>query len=601
MNLWHNVPTKKREDSTLLKVFLITLFTLMLSMFFSPIRTVLASQTIKIDANQLIMGPEGETTKEAFVYVVIQSDYPIKDVYYIDEKIEDKEYIIRNGEEPEYVSNSILLTVHDSGTYTIYVTDYFGNDAIANFEVKNVDGKAPTFQYKKNESLSKLMSSYVYNISVKDDYSEVVSFQFQTGYVEGSDDESWSSAPSIIDNQTFSVQTAGLYSFRTEDSIGNVDVITCYLGGDEFRAVWVSYLEYETKGYTYESFKKRIDEMFTKVTDMNMNAVIVHVRPFGDAMYQSLYYPWSRYASGTQGKDPGFDPLSYMIEAAHKRGLEIHAWINPYRITNNTTDYKTLSKDNPARVWLEDSNKSNDRNVLSYGGKLYYNPSKPEVQELIINGIKELVSFYNIDGIHFDDYFYPSLGTNYSTNFDAQEYKEYVAKQQSLNKSYLSIADWRRNNVSELVKAAYSAIKEIDPNCEFGISPGGFYKLLTSNTQYYVDYKKWMSQEGYIDYICPQIYWSNEHSTYPYNDTLDAWLSSLKCNVKVYVGIAAYKAGTKSEEAAWYQNANVLAEQISYARNSNLVSGFVFFRYDTFVEKANYVTLKNMLKELNAK
>lgn len=553
-----------------------------------------------VDAFQVALtGPLEEVATEGYLFLSVQTEYPLAEIYYISEDTNDINRIRQAGEKPDFVSNSVLLTVTDSGIYTIYLRDYFGNEKLHKASVKNIDGKAPVPQFRYNEQLSRLVGSQVYDLSVTDEFSEIVDFRFKNGYEEDSSKEQWSTAPSLLHNQTFSAQTGGLYTFRTEDSLGNVGLTTCYLGGDEFRGVWVSYLEYNSKGYTYEAFQKEIDAMFTNIANMNMNAVIVHVRPFGDAMYRSAYYPWSKYSSGIQGKDPGFDPLAYMVEAAHKRGLEIHAWINPYRITRNTTNIQSLSKDNPARVWLEDANPSNDRNVLSYGGMLYYNPSKEEVRQLIINGIKEIVSNYQVDGIHFDDYFYPSLGSNYANNFDAQEYKEYVKSQTNRKQSYLSIADWRRNNVNQLVKNAYAAVKAIRPDCEFGISPGGFYKLLSSEKQYYVDYKTWMSEEGYLDYICPQIYWAEDHATYPYRATLDTWLSHLKTDVKVYVGIAVYKAGTKSEGKEWSQNANVLANQIQYARNTNLVSGFMFFRYDSFQEKANYASIKNLLKELS--
>ena len=158
--------------------------------------------------------------------------------------------------------------------------------------------------------------------------------------------------------------------------------------------------------------------MFDNAKDLGMNAVIVHVRPFGDAFYPSRYFPWSKYISGTQGKDPGYDPLEYMVEAAHERGLQFHAWINPYRVTSGTTDVNTLSKDNKARKWMTSDDEEQRRRVIAFGGsvlqsfrrlgKAYYS-----------SGVKEIVENYDVDGIHFDDYFYPVLGTNYAKNFDA--------------------------------------------------------------------------------------------------------------------------------------------------------------------------------------
>lgn len=597
---FHKTIRNRREGQLLLKL----LFLAML-LFFLPSSIVYAagengaSQFIQINTMQLPSSgqKEGEVAASAEIFVIINSEYPIKEIYYMPGKVSNPDTILRDGTTPDYISTAFIFTATAGGTHTIYVTDYFGNSAFYNFEVTNVDTQAPTYTLKKNDLFSNLLSTHVYDFTVTDDLSGVASFRYQSGYIEDASLAAWEKTPELLNSQVLSITTPGVYTFRTEDVLGNVELSSRYLGSDELRAVWVSYLEYESKGYTFESFRAEIDAMFEHIAAMNMNAVIVHVRPFGDAMYQSQYFPWSKYASGTQGVNPGFDPLAYMVEAAHKRGLQIHAWINPYRITNNTTNHATLSVDNPARKWLEDATTANDRNVIAYGGKLYYNPAKQEVQDLIVNGIAELVTNYNIDGIHFDDYFYPSLGKNYASVFDHIEYNEYVSSQLAKGQSYVSIANWRRENVSKLIRTAYSVIKSIDPDCEFGVSPGGFYRLLKSDTQYYVDYERWMSETGYLDYICPQIYWSNEHATYPYEATLDHWLSCVKSNVKVYVGIAAYKAGTKSEEPAWYKNVNVLADQITYARN-HAASGFMFFRYDTFVDKANYATLKRMLEEL---
>ena len=340
--------------------------------------------------------------------------------------------------------------------------------------------------------------------------------------------------------------------------------------------------------------------MFNEVCERNMNAVVVHVRPFGDAMYESDYFPWSKYVSGKQGKDPGFDPLEIMVEEAHARGLEFHAWLNPYRVTSGSTDVKALSTDNPARKYRTDSSKKNDRYVLTYSGNLYYNPSVKQVQTLITNGIKEIVQNYDVDGIHFDDYFYPSLGKNFTSNFDAKEYETYKEKQIAQNKECLSIADWRRKNVNTLVRNIYSAIKKINPDVEFGISPGGFMDALKADDKYYVDFETWLGHDGYIDYFCPQLYWSNDHSIYPYDDILDRFLAVPRNpDVKFYVGVAAYKAGLKTEGNDWHKNAYVLRNMIRYARKTENVDGFVLYRYNYLISKENHKAMINMFKELN--
>ncbi len=375
----------------------------------------------------------------------------------------------------------------------------------------------------------------------------------------------------------------------------------------EFQAVWISYLEFLDRlkdpktgvaGYTEERFHQVVDEMFDNVAAMKMNAVVVHVRPFGDAMYPSKYFPWSKYISGTQGKNPGFDPLEYMVSAAHKRGLQFHAWVNPYRITSDTTDVNKLSKDNIARKWLTNNSKKDDRRVLSFGGALYYNPSDNWVQAHIRYGIQEIVENYDVDGIHFDDYFYPTLGSNYKKNFDYKEYEEYSSWSKENGVKVKSIADWRRDNVNRLVKYIYSDIKEINEEVDFGISPGGFLDYLLLNDQYYTDIKTWLSKPGYIDYICPQLYWSFENKDFPYDKTLDRWLE-LRTNkdVKLYVGIAAYRAGS-SLESAW-KDPDILKDMIEYGRDTGLVDGYLYFRYDFFYSKATKQAVEKLLDIIN--
>lgn len=375
----------------------------------------------------------------------------------------------------------------------------------------------------------------------------------------------------------------------------------------EFNAVWISYLEFNDRlkdpvtgktGFTKERFYFVIDEMFDNVVKLNMDAVVVHVRPFGDAMYPSKYFPWSKYISGTQGKNPGFDPLKYMVKAAHKRGLEFHAWINPYRISSNSTDVKLLSKDYKARKILTNNNKEDDRKVLSYGGSLYYNPADLWVQSHIRNGIKEIVQNYDVDGIHFDDYFYPTLGSYYKKNFDYLEYEEYAAWCKENDVEANSIADWRRDNVNNLIKKTYKNIKDIDKTVEFGISPGGFLDYLLMDDRYYCDVETWLSKPGYIDYICPQLYWSFSHSKFPYDKTLDRWLA-LRTNpdVKMYVGLATYKSGS-SEEAEWKKEPKTLMKMVEYGRKTGEVDGYLHFRYDYFYKKTTKKGVEYLLQLL---
>lgn len=489
------------------------------------------------------------------------------------------------------------FSVVQNGYVSVLAVNKDGEEALLVFKVANVDTEAPVITVTSK----KVNDSYQVFMQAKDDQCDSISLRYVEGAYASPSDPVWKKAE-VFTNQKELLLSEGKYTFMATDAAGNTHVIIRRFGEvketEEFRAVWIAYLDFKTTGYTKKEFQAQIETMFNEVSAMNMNAVVVHVRPFGDAMYESDYFPWSRYVSGTQGKDPGFDPLEIMVEEAHVRGLEFHAWLNPYRITSSSTNVNDLSKDNPARIYRTDSDKSNDRNVLTYDGKLYYNPSSKEVQTLLVNGIREIVKNYDVDGIHFDDYFYPTLGKNFTKNFDAPEYETYKKAQIAKKESYLSIADWRRENVNSLVRSVYAAVKQINPNVVFGISPGGFMDALKADDKYYVDFETWLGYDGYIDYLCPQLYWSNDHTIYPYNDILNRFIkAAVNPDVKLYVGVGAYKAGIKTEGDAWYKDTNVLRDMIRYARNTNQVDGFVVYSYKYLISKRDYAAIKNMLKE----
>lgn len=378
---------------------------------------------------------------------------------------------------------------------------------------------------------------------------------------------------------------------------------------EEMKAVWISYLEFSGAGMSKMSkskFQSYINKLFTNTKNLGLNTVIVQVRPTGDALYPSSYFPWSFYASGKQGKSAGYDPLACMVKAAHDKGLKIHAWINPYRVMATGTNVKALSSNNPARKWRSSSSSSKRRNVLTFNGALYYNPAKSDVQNLIVNGVKEIVKKYDVDGIHFDDYFYPALGNKYKSNFDAKEYKSYVKNCKKKKIDAKSIVSWRRGNVNNLVQKVYKAIKSINEDVQFGISPAGNIANLYASDRYYVDVKKWMKSSNYVDYICPQVYWSFSHAVCPYTNTVKQWTAIKKNdNVDLYIGLAAYRAGISKKEAkaigdtGWAKSKQELKKQVTTGRNINGIDGFVFYRYDNLFSsrlKQERANLKKILK-----
>lgn len=361
-------------------------------------------------------------------------------------------------------------------------------------------------------------------------------------------------------------------------------------GSGEMRGVWVSYLDWNGWAKDEAGYKKAMDQTLDLCVQKGLNAVFLQVRPDGDAMYPSQYFPWSKFASGKQGKNPGYDPLAYAVQAAHQRGLQLHAWINPYRITGYLNRYSDLCASNPAIAWAKDGDSSNDRWVLCQNGEYYYNPAIPQVRQLIIDGVKEIVTNYEVDGIHFDDYFYPNLDDSKAeTWFD---YPEYQASGTSL-----SVAAWRRNNVNELVRGVYGAVKSIRPQALFGISPEGYLQNLRKDTRQFTDVDAWMTQSGYVDYLMPQIYWGFEAKQngqvagYAFANCLNEWVTlKKKGNVKLYVGLALYKTGTDAvdgnEVPEWQRYHDIMKREVQAGRATGQVSGYCFYDVSSLTRAA---------------
>ena len=346
----------------------------------------------------------------------------------------------------------------------------------------------------------------------------------------------------------------------------------------EVRAVWISYLELSNllTNQSREQFTKNIRRVFDNCASYGLNTVIVHVRPFADAIYKSQYFPWSYLCTGVEGVDPGFDPLAIMVEEAHARNLRIEAWLNPYRIRNANSKY-AICDTNPAVKWLS----AGDDAVIVHNGVTSYNPASKKAQDLIVNGVREIVRNYKVDGIHIDDYFYPTTATGaVDMSFDAASYRAYVN-----GGGKLSQADWRRRNVETLLKAMYAAIKEEDPNVLFGISPQS--SVYNNYHALFLDVAKIVSNPGYCDYICPQIYFGYQNQTQPYKETLESWNQMVTCeDVDLYVGLAAYKVGAADQWAGtgkneWLNNTDLLARMVKTARSQSNYKGFVLYRYDS--------------------
>ena len=334
----------------------------------------------------------------------------------------------------------------------------------------------------------------------------------------------------------------------------------------EFRAVWISCYDLQTFDYsTEELFQNDVNQKFKFIKDFGLNTVIVQVRPFADAIYPSKIFPLSQYVY--KDKIPDFDVLKVMIKIAEEYDLSFHAWINPYRISNDTDTKKleTLSLDL----------KLTDDVVVSEKG-IHFNPASLNAQKLIIDGVREIIENYDVDAIHIDDYFYPTT----DESFDSMSFKVYTE-----NGGKLTLSDWRRENVNSLISGIYTTIKSYDPDILFGISPGGNIDYNYKNL--YADADVWCKNAGYIDYIIPQIYFGFKNSSKPFENTAIEWLKLCEhSRVNLYCGLALYKTGQKDEFCSdiiskneWIENSDIIKRQIEFLRESDDFSGFALFSF----------------------
>ncbi|MGW7459307.1 glycoside hydrolase family 10 protein [Streptomyces sp. NPDC054797] len=343
----------------------------------------------------------------------------------------------------------------------------------------------------------------------------------------------------------------------------------------EFRGMWIASVANvdwpSESGLSAARQRAELLALLDTAVERKLNAVILQVRPAADALWPSKLEPWSQWLTGEQGVDPGWDPLGTAVAQAHARGLELHAWFNPYRVANHT-DLDRLVSTHPAR--------RNPGWTVEYGGKLYYNPGLPEVRLFVQEAMLDAVSRYPVDAVHWDDYFYPyPVDGEY---FDDDEaYEEYGG-------SFDSRADWRRHNTDTLVREMSERLRTVRPAARFGISPFGIWRNadrdpLGSRTQslatyddLYADTRKWV-KEGWIDYIVPQAYWHIGHPTADYAALVPWWARTVAgTDVRLYVGEALYRCDADSPTAAWRDPAE-LSKHLQLARGYPEVRGHAYF------------------------
>jgi uncharacterized lipoprotein YddW (UPF0748 family) len=316
-----------------------------------------------------------------------------------------------------------------------------------------------------------------------------------------------------------------------------------------------------------EAQQKELSDMLDGLKKLGINNIFLQVRPSADTFWLSELEPWSKYLSGAQGKNPGYDPLKFAVDEAHRRGLKIHAWVNPFRAA---LDAKApLSKNHPAvknKSW-----------AVKYDNKIFYDPGNPAARAHSIKVITEIAFKYKVDGIHLDDYFYPYPDAKKNAFNDNASFKKYAKESQKLD-------DWRRENINTFIKDLRAEIKAANPALEFGISPFGIWCNakdceggsntggFNSNLVLYSDSRAWLRQ-GLVDYIAPQLYWQQGHKTAPFNKLADWWAKQVKAapnKPKLYIGVAAYK-----HTAGDFKDKKELGNQLKYSGKK--ADGVIYF------------------------
>jgi uncharacterized lipoprotein YddW (UPF0748 family) len=349
---------------------------------------------------------------------------------------------------------------------------------------------------------------------------------------------------------------------------------TCGTDGDkrEMRGAWlttVRNIDWPSEpGLSADEQKAELDQWLDESVEMGLNAVFLHARPTADAVYDSELEPWARYLTGEQGGDPGYDPLEYAVEEAHKRGLEMHAWFNPYRVGLQDPDIENLADDHPV--------KQNPDWLVDFGKEAYVDPGNPEVREWVTAVIMDVVDRYDIDGMHFDDFFYPYPQDGATFDDDASW--------EAHGGDFDDRGDWRRDNVDQLMRDVHGQIQETKPWVSFGVSPFGIWRNdttdpsgspssgLQSYDAQYADTRTWI-EEGTVDYVAPQLYWERGFSTADYEAMTDWWANEVEgTGVDLYVGQGAYRLG----ESGWTGD-DALSTQLDYSSENEQVMGDIYF------------------------
>ncbi len=370
----------------------------------------------------------------------------------------------------------------------------------------------------------------------------------------------------------------------------------------ELRGAWIATVENidwpSRPGLPPERQRMEFDSILDVLKALGINAVFVQIRPAGDAFYPTPAAPWSKYLTGQQGKapEPYYDPLEYMIKAARSRRMEFHAWLNPYRATFDL-DTAGLAPTHPLRA-LPDERKSEW--FFRYGQRYYFNPASALVRQYLINIVRDIIIRYDVDGIHFDDYFYPYK----EPDQQLQDFNDFAADP----RGFATIEDWRRDNVNRLIEGVSKTIKSIKPYVRFGVSPLGVWRnaaqdplngsqtksALSSYDDLYADVITWL-KNGWLDYVAPQLYWSIGFPPADYYTLLE-WWSKRTYGRHLYIGHAAYKINNNLVDTNWRKPDEIL-RQVALNRTYEAVKGSIFFSAKSLLQNPLGIqdTLMNVL------
>lgn len=354
--------------------------------------------------------------------------------------------------------------------------------------------------------------------------------------------------------------------------------------------IWLTYTEIGSlvKGKTEAEYKESLEIVFQNLNENKINTVFYQCRAFCDSFYNSEIFPVSKYIT-TQSNAPTYDPFEIFLEKAKSYEISVHCWVNPYRISYDSA-FENLPQNSPAIILY----KENKSSLIICESGIFLNPALAESRKLVLSGIKEILGKYQVSGIHFDDYFYPET----EKISDEKLYKEY--KKQG---GTISLSEWRRENVSALVSSVYSLVKGEDENLLFSISPSA--DIEKCKNVFYADVEKWCREEGFVDFLIPQIYYGFENESMPFTYVVRKWENiATQSNVKLVCGLAAYKCGNVDEFAGagkneWFENVNILSRQYEQMLKSPVWQGFSLFSYSYCfgenVTKNSKKEIKNLL------